>query len=1147
MSVKILHKLFKNAWAMLTLAGFFLSSVLGPLPLAHADEFYLPAPGAMVRLSVPLDPPILKGIKVHTQNPFTFDFILDKGGGQTSEAYLKDESSKLIKYFLTSLTVPETDLWVNLSPYERDRIIPQSFGLTEMGRDLLAEDYLLKQITASVIYPEDQLGKKFWNRIYEQAAAKFGTTDIPVNTFNKVWIVPDSAVVYENAGAATAYVVESRLRVMLEEDYVSLQKHAANQTTRLSATARDVASVGANIVREIVIPALTREVNTGKNFSKLRQVYNSLILAAWYKRKIKDSILSQVYADRNKVDGVQYTSTVIPLKAGIRSRNDIEGVYQEYLKAFKKGVYSYIKEEVDPVTRETIPRRYFSGGLNLAMTTVNAGQKLRITTDRSILLGKLVSAQHVLEVTADLAMTSSNRKIYDDWHVTFPEVSFKVSELQEAKLKRLNAGQLFIDGFLRQNSRQEIERVFSRIARRPVSFDDLTKEIIISSDEVGRRKVVFKIIVRTRDGLDVKLALKKEIKPGTISQDETTFLELLSQSPASDVIPRYGGRYHGHGQDFYLEEFIEGKELKDLKAEGRLTDDIRKKAVTVILTVAQQMGVLPADVHYGNIIEQNGAATHHPLILVDLGNSYVGLGSGLLKLISYYGHYGDDAGSNDFIFQSFIDVFGLKEGLGYLAQNLANFDQGLEKEVSIKPAYKEQISKQVHADLERFVRQATVRRIGQLSKEFAGIKERGTKDHAMATAPGQEKPLSQRISDLLAPLPKTMSPSDVQVEAGRLLSQNGINLKLESVLDSQSKDLFAEDFTRFYVFGPNAAGTRLIAVSNKNGQMEARFRQLRMQSREVREPKDAGIPAIIERIHEDIDKINKQLGAVVIDSGWVFGPWADGDWEHGLSGVDVLLRVNSPNFLQANVSGLADALGRVRLFDKQAGTIPGFNYHLYFSPRKDATFLADGGTKYSANGIDARAVRSVFSINETARRNSERSSRLGAYIRSNYQRLQGSRLFAVMVAFSRILEDKRNVNKSDEHLRFLLEGVAARQYLGKADLEQFRLKGAKDWESVKKSFNEIFGSQGEYSLSFPATIAAPVLPSREPGNADRAMKGGIDFNTGLINLQLQNAGRDIRLHIDPTMLHQLQNAPGFVPVIISIQPVRDLKVFLGVV
>jgi len=213
----------------------FLANTLGPIPLAQAQlasptggEFRLPAPGVMVHLSPEFNPPILKGIKVHPDNPFRFDFILDQGDFNPvipDQEQLKTESTKLIKYFLASLTIPEKDLWVNLSPYEKDRIIPQSFGLTEMGRDLLAEDYMLKQITASLIYPEGETGKKFWKRIYEEAAKKFGTTNIPVNTFNKVWIVPEKAVVYENTKAGTAYVVESKLKVMLEQDYLALSKN----------------------------------------------------------------------------------------------------------------------------------------------------------------------------------------------------------------------------------------------------------------------------------------------------------------------------------------------------------------------------------------------------------------------------------------------------------------------------------------------------------------------------------------------------------------------------------------------------------------------------------------------------------------------------------------------------------------------------------------------------------------------------------------------------------------------------------------------------------------------------------------------------------------------------------------------------------
>ena len=61
--------------------------------------------------------------------------------------------------------------------------------------------------------------------MYALAAKKYGMTDIAVNTFNKVWILPQKAIVYENAKAGTAYVIENRLKVMLEEDYLSLGEH----------------------------------------------------------------------------------------------------------------------------------------------------------------------------------------------------------------------------------------------------------------------------------------------------------------------------------------------------------------------------------------------------------------------------------------------------------------------------------------------------------------------------------------------------------------------------------------------------------------------------------------------------------------------------------------------------------------------------------------------------------------------------------------------------------------------------------------------------------------------------------------------------------------------------------------------------------
>jgi hypothetical protein len=121
--------MIKNSLAILTLVSFLVTGIVGPMP-AYAQDYRLPAPGVMVHLSPEFNSPILKGIKVHPDNPFRFDFILDQGDSPSlvqrgGQGELKQEATRLIKYFLASLTIPEKDLWVNLSPYEKDRIVPE--------------------------------------------------------------------------------------------------------------------------------------------------------------------------------------------------------------------------------------------------------------------------------------------------------------------------------------------------------------------------------------------------------------------------------------------------------------------------------------------------------------------------------------------------------------------------------------------------------------------------------------------------------------------------------------------------------------------------------------------------------------------------------------------------------------------------------------------------------------------------------------------------------------------------------------------------------------------------------------------------------------------------------------------------------------
>ena len=344
---------FKRITALFVSAIFIVSMIIPP-QIVHAQTVLnLPQPGTMVSLSIDYFPVVIKGMTIFPDNPMQFDFIVDIGDDNLEGDVFKKEANKLIKYFMASLTVPEDEMWVNLSPYEEGRIIPDGFRNTEMGRDLLAQDYILKQLTASLLYPEEELGSSFWNRVYEKAQERYGTTEIPMNTFNKVWIVPERATVYVNE--TSVFVIDNYLKVMLEEDYLALDANKESVKHGLGNVKEEdlqkISSTSSEVLREIILPEIEKEVNEGKNFANLRQIYNSVILAKWYKENLKKSILGQVYVDKKATKGID-----------VDDKEIIQKIYNQYVEAFKKGTFDYIKEDYDTVTQEIVPRKYFSGG-----------------------------------------------------------------------------------------------------------------------------------------------------------------------------------------------------------------------------------------------------------------------------------------------------------------------------------------------------------------------------------------------------------------------------------------------------------------------------------------------------------------------------------------------------------------------------------------------------------------------------------------------------------------------------------------------------------------------------------------------------------------------------------------------------------------
>ncbi|MCD4779818.1 MAG: phosphoglycerate kinase [Candidatus Omnitrophica bacterium] len=204
-----------------------------------------------------------------------------------------------------------------------------------------------------------------------------------------MWIIPEKAIVYENGD--TVFVSESHLKVMLEEDYLALEYNSLNSENGTDQINKnDVEQpddVSSSIIREIIIPELEKEVNTGKNFANLRQIFNSVILATWFKRNLKESLLGKVYMDQNKVEGVN-----------TEDRQVNEKIYQQYLEAFKVGVYDFIKEDYDTTTQEVIPRKYFSGGALLALKNAyrkrDTSEGVAVSEDSIVAGVQLVAAPH---------------------------------------------------------------------------------------------------------------------------------------------------------------------------------------------------------------------------------------------------------------------------------------------------------------------------------------------------------------------------------------------------------------------------------------------------------------------------------------------------------------------------------------------------------------------------------------------------------------------------------------------------------------------------------------------------------------------------------------------------------------------------------
>ena len=384
------------------------------------------APGTMLLPSQKYCPVSVKGIKIDQQDPFKIDFIVDTGDCGRDIAVIKEKSHKLISYFMASLAVPLDDVWVNLSPYESDRIIPENLSVTELGRDMLAQDYLLKQLSASLTHPDSDIGKKYWNSSSEQG-------DI-----TKIWIIPEKAeVVFSNN---TAFIAQSRLGLDAARD--------SSLKTLLSE--------------------IEKEINEGKNFSEMRQMYNCMILAMWFKKNVHN-ILNKNYADSSKVAGIDFVD-----------KNVKQEIFARYVEAFNMGAYNINRKE--KTGRRIAKRNYFSGGV--------IGAPLAAEYDQNSISASALRAVAQENKTGEYFTVSSSlsarNKSAGEHHLADMDSSSSIGPGEELYISDFSKDHVVIDTseFVEQGetvSLSEILTGFSRAYPQKIADPDSVQAVVFAS------------------------------------------------------------------------------------------------------------------------------------------------------------------------------------------------------------------------------------------------------------------------------------------------------------------------------------------------------------------------------------------------------------------------------------------------------------------------------------------------------------------------------------------------------------------------------------------------------------------------------------------------------------------------------------------
>lgn len=215
----------------------------------------------------------------------------------------------------TWLVLSPDKFWVNLNPSEPDRIIDPQMGETDAGKAMLQADLQLKTTSAKIIDPRTMLGAEYW-KVLEGSAQQ-------VCYGSRMWIVPGEVQVREDGGSL--YILKAKLAVKAVPDHVAAGDSRCHYNAAIDAR-------GERLDDAMVVPRVTKAVNTAPEYAAIRRAFMARIVAQWIRDRHERG-------QRTSFDKLIDSGNIGP--ARLQDGWEPRQVFDTYVHQLKSGLFTY--------------------------------------------------------------------------------------------------------------------------------------------------------------------------------------------------------------------------------------------------------------------------------------------------------------------------------------------------------------------------------------------------------------------------------------------------------------------------------------------------------------------------------------------------------------------------------------------------------------------------------------------------------------------------------------------------------------------------------------------------------------------------------------------------------------------------------------